>query len=258
MLDLTKRQEYILSLIIREYVHVPPPVGSKALVDRYSLDVTAATVRKDMAALEEAGTSAEHRATGNAALALAVNQLQAALATARPYQAELAAIGELAQQDPELAAEIEAAQGALAARAESGVPTVAELRIAFPPVARAVVAASRAEQAAEAVAPGSEGEAAPGWLDQAMLKLSELVSVRPVGEDVEGEDAAARVARAEAMLGRSDLAGAMAELEGLSGKPAEAAAGWLADAKARLAAEAALAALQSAAVARLAPTGAGG
>lgn len=55
MLDLTKRQEYILSLIIREYVHVPTPVGSKALVDRYSLDVSSATVRNDMAALEEAG-----------------------------------------------------------------------------------------------------------------------------------------------------------------------------------------------------------
>ncbi|GIK98623.1 MAG: hypothetical protein BroJett029_28320 [Alphaproteobacteria bacterium] len=211
-----------------------------------------------VAALEEAGASAERRATGNAALALAVNQLQAALAAARPFQAELAAIGELAQQDPELAAEIEAVQGALAGRAESGVPTVADLRIAFPPVARAVVAASRAEQAADAVAPGNEGEAAPGWLDQAMLKLSELVSVRPVGEDVAGEDAAARVARAEAMLGRSDLAGAVAELEGLDGRPAEAAAGWLADARARLAAEAALAALQAAVVARLAPTGAGG
>jgi hypothetical protein len=91
-----------------------------------------------------------------------------------------------------------------------------------------------------------------------MLKLSELVSVRPVGEDVEGDDAAARVARAEAVLAKGDLAGAVAELEGLTGQAAEAAAPWLADARARLDAEAALAALQSIAVARLAPAGSGG
>lgn len=55
VLELTKRQETILSLIIREYVNVPTPVGSKALVDRYQLDVSPATVRNDMAVLEEAG-----------------------------------------------------------------------------------------------------------------------------------------------------------------------------------------------------------
>lgn len=233
--------------------------GFEAWIATMESRITAAeSLEPRVAALEEAGVSAEHRATGNAALAMAVNQLQAALATARPFQAELAALAELARQDSAVAPELEQAQAALAPHAETGVPTVAELRIAFPPVARAVVAASRAEQAADAVSPGDDGEAAPGWLDQAILKLSQLVSVRPVGEDVAGEDAAARTARAEAMLGRGDLAGAVAELDGLSGKPAEAAAGWLADAKARLAAEAALATLQSAVVARLAPTGAGG
>lgn len=55
MLDLTKRQEYILSLIIREYVRAANPVGSKTLVERYNLDVSSATVRNDMAALEDAG-----------------------------------------------------------------------------------------------------------------------------------------------------------------------------------------------------------
>ena len=91
-----------------------------------------------------------------------------------------------------------------------------------------------------------------------MLKLSELVSVRPVGEDVAGDDAAARVARAEAVLARSDLAGAVAELDGLGGEAAASAAPWLGDARARLDAETALAALQSLAVARLAPAGSGG
>jgi len=52
---LTRRQESILSLIVREYVHTPTPVSSKALVESYGLDVSSATVRNDMAVLEEEG-----------------------------------------------------------------------------------------------------------------------------------------------------------------------------------------------------------
>jgi heat-inducible transcriptional repressor len=62
---LTKRQEYILGLIVREYVSVPNPVGSKALVERYGLDVSSATVRNDMARLEEEGLiAAPHTSAG--------------------------------------------------------------------------------------------------------------------------------------------------------------------------------------------------
>jgi hypothetical protein len=69
--------------------------------------------------------------------------------------------------------------------------------------------------------------------------------------DVVGDDAGARVARAEVRLAEGALAAAVAELEGLSGAPATAAAGWLDDARARLAADQAVAALQAAAVTRL-------
>ncbi len=55
MPELTERQEYILSLIVREYVRDAQPVGSKALVERFDLDVSSATVRNEMAALEEHG-----------------------------------------------------------------------------------------------------------------------------------------------------------------------------------------------------------
>lgn len=55
MTELTKRQETILSLIVREYVRVPAPVSSKMLVEGYDLSVSSATVRNDMAALEEQG-----------------------------------------------------------------------------------------------------------------------------------------------------------------------------------------------------------
>ncbi|HEC22069.1 MAG TPA: heat-inducible transcription repressor HrcA, partial [Chloroflexi bacterium] len=62
---LTRRQEYILGLIVREYVKKPLPVSSKALVERYRLNVSSATVRNDMAALEELGLiTAPHTSAG--------------------------------------------------------------------------------------------------------------------------------------------------------------------------------------------------
>ena len=52
---LTERQETILALVVHEYIERARPVGSKRLVDRYSLGVSSATVRNDMAALTETG-----------------------------------------------------------------------------------------------------------------------------------------------------------------------------------------------------------
>jgi heat-inducible transcriptional repressor len=62
---LSQRQEYVLGLIIREYVKAANPVGSKALVDGYELNVSSATVRNDMVALEDEGLiHAPHTSAG--------------------------------------------------------------------------------------------------------------------------------------------------------------------------------------------------
>jgi heat-inducible transcriptional repressor len=53
--DLSSRQEFFLGLIVREYVHGAQPVGSRTLVERFSLEFSPATVRNEMAALTEAG-----------------------------------------------------------------------------------------------------------------------------------------------------------------------------------------------------------
>jgi heat-inducible transcriptional repressor len=53
--ELTERQEYLLGLVVREYVTTPKPIGSKALVEKYGLNVSSATVRNDLAVLEELG-----------------------------------------------------------------------------------------------------------------------------------------------------------------------------------------------------------
>ena len=57
------------------------------------------------------------------------------------------------------------------------------------------------------------GDDDAGWWDRLMGRVSELVTVRPVGEDVEGDSPAARVARAEAHIASGDLASAVNELD---------------------------------------------
>ena len=49
------RRLAVLRAIVQDYVSTQEPVGSKALVDRHRLGVSPATVRNDMAALEEEG-----------------------------------------------------------------------------------------------------------------------------------------------------------------------------------------------------------
>jgi heat-inducible transcriptional repressor len=52
---LDERKLDVLRAIVEDYVATHEPVGSKALVDRHNLGVSPATVRNDMAALEEEG-----------------------------------------------------------------------------------------------------------------------------------------------------------------------------------------------------------
>ena len=52
---LAERQRRILRAVVHEYIRTAAPVASEALVRRYRLGVSSATVRNDLAALEEAG-----------------------------------------------------------------------------------------------------------------------------------------------------------------------------------------------------------
>ncbi|MGD1993567.1 MAG: heat-inducible transcriptional repressor HrcA [Anaerolineae bacterium] len=53
--QLTSRQQMLLGLVVREYVYSVSPVGSRTLVEKYGLDVSPATVRNDLARMEELG-----------------------------------------------------------------------------------------------------------------------------------------------------------------------------------------------------------
>ena len=55
MSQLTERQEHLLGLMVRSYIEQGEPVGSEKLVQRYDLDVSSATVRNELAVLDELG-----------------------------------------------------------------------------------------------------------------------------------------------------------------------------------------------------------
>lgn len=152
-------------------------------------------------------------------LLLAALQLRDALQGSGPYAQPLGMLKNLAEDDPALAGVIEP----LERRASAGLPGLAELQARFPDVARRIAA----------IEIGQEGD---GWTSGVLRRLSEAVNLRPVG-NVEGDAATAVAARAEVKLNDGDLAGAVAEVNTLDGAAAEAAASWLSDAEARLAAE---------------------
>ena len=63
MLD--DRKLDVLRAIVEDYVATQEPVGSKALVERHNLGVSPATIRNDMAALEDEGYIAQpHTSAG--------------------------------------------------------------------------------------------------------------------------------------------------------------------------------------------------
>jgi heat-inducible transcriptional repressor len=63
--ELTRRQEEILSLIVRAHTQSPEPVSSKFLVETFNLAVSTATIRNEMALLEEFGyIAAPHTSAG--------------------------------------------------------------------------------------------------------------------------------------------------------------------------------------------------
>ncbi len=53
--NLTERRQFILKLVVQEFVATATPVASEALVRKYRLTFSSATVRNEMAALEELG-----------------------------------------------------------------------------------------------------------------------------------------------------------------------------------------------------------
>ncbi len=159
-------------------------------------------------------------------LILAAGQLRQALERGGPFATELKAVRAIVGED---AGTLGPPLAALSAYAEKGIATRAALKQRFEGVA------------GEAVRRGQAGSG-DDWWSRTLNRLMSLVVIRPVGEAA-GDTVPARVARAEARLAADDLAGALAALDGVSGPAAAVIDPWTSEARARLAAETASAAL---------------
>lgn len=201
--------------------------------DALSSDIARLSERMSGFASENA--AARQAAVTAPALLLAVSDLRAAVDAGEPFADPLAAVTALASDDGN-AAPFET----LRSYADSGVPTLARLKADFDDRAGAIVRAAAAPEGA-------------AWYDRALAEVMNAVTIRRTGEDVGGDTAAARVARAEARLADNDLNGAVQELVGLEGAAADVAAPWIEDARARIGVDRALAGLTSRALARVAP-----
>lgn len=189
------------------------------------LQATLETLTGEARTIREGGER-DRAETRRAEFLLAVGQLRDAALAGRGFAEELRVARGLAPENATpLIAQLAAQQ--------AGVETRASLARRFGPVANAVVAAARVEQAADTP-----------WLAEALERVQRYLSIRRVGE-VEGPSAAARVARAEARLAVDDLAGALAALDPPGPAWLAPAQDWMQAARARLALEAALARLAS-------------
>ncbi|MEZ5831910.1 MAG: uroporphyrinogen-III synthase [Dongiaceae bacterium] len=186
-----------------------------------------------------------------AALIVAVGELRSALAGDKSYSAELSTLSDLTQNDEVLRPRLKLIVDSLTPMAESGVPTLSQLAAGFP--STEIARSGEAELAGEVTD--------DNWLKRFWRGLghsiSEVITVRPTGPDVEGDDTLARLARAEAKLGEGDLSGAVAEVRDMTGLAAETAAEWLSQAEARLTIESAAAQLADLSTRELAPRAAG-
>lgn len=90
-----ERRLAVLRAIVQDYVDTSEPVGSKALLERHQLGVSAATIRNDMAALEDDGLiAAPHTSAGRIPTDAGYRLFVDRLAAIKPMsQAERRAIG---------------------------------------------------------------------------------------------------------------------------------------------------------------------
>ena len=54
-MKLSARKKKILQIVVDDYIDTAVPVSSKSITDKYMKDISSATVRSELAALEELG-----------------------------------------------------------------------------------------------------------------------------------------------------------------------------------------------------------
>lgn len=154
------------------------------------------------------------------------SQVQSALRTAQRLARLDAARAALDAGEP--LGPIDGAPQAVAAFADKRPPTEAALRLAFPQAAQAALAAT------------GEQPAGTTFGQRVLNRAQSLITIREGNKVLVGDPAAGLLADAGQKLDAGDLSAAVADVSQLTGPPAQALAGWLEQARALLAARAAL------------------
>lgn len=182
---------------------------SSSAADREGMGRAVERARADDPALQAVMGHVEPKDLGAAAMLLMLNEFRGNVGGGRPFQEDLALMQKLAGNDPELQASLQK----LAPYAKNGVLSSATLQGEFKGLAGDIVMAKL------------QGEDL-SVQEKALKRLDKLVKVRRI-DDIEGKSTDAVVARAQLMLDRGDVQGALHELQALEGAPAEAAAPWM-------------------------------
>ncbi|WP_043338373.1 COG4223 family protein [Belnapia moabensis] len=176
------------------------------------------TLGQRMAALEQAQQRLA-AIEGRTARLAAIDGLRGALTAGQPLGAALGRI----EQPPQ----------ALSRFAQSAPPTEASLRLSFEDAAKAARAASDAAQQ------GPDGTRA-GVVDSALSRLGGLVTVRRGDQVVWGDAAEAEIERARRALEAGDIEMSLQHIDKLPPQARQAMQGWADQARALIAARAAL------------------
>lgn len=218
---------------IEEAEKTQPGMDAEA---RKALAATVDDLSRRMRSVESAATKDTTTMERGRALVLAVAQLRETLRGSGPFERDLEALAAIGGDDAEVAKTV----AMLKPLAAKGLPSVAELRDRFDPVATAVSqAAGRAE--------------GNGWMSRTVDRLSSLVTVRRVDGKADDKSVDGVLTRAEMRLKEGDLGGAVRALDDLTGPAAASAQPWLTEARGRLAVDRALATLHGRAIAMLGP-----
>ena len=195
----------------------------RAVLEAALAEVSARLARFEVEATQQA--AADGRLV---TLVLATGELTAALGSSRPFAPALDALRGIAGEDPE----IESALVRLTPFAATGVPTLDGLSARFPEAANAIVRTTPATEDSD-------------WIDETVIKLSQLVTIRRTGGGIDAESLDGRLVEAETALNAGDLGRAIAIVGALMPAGAEAgiAKPWLRDARARAEADDTLAGL---------------
>lgn len=172
-------------------------------------------LKEQLSKLEERVMNSEKKETAKtedkrlSPVIISVVNLRERIEKSLSYESDLAMLKKISQGDDVLIGYINLLEKNLA----EGVPTSDELKSEFRTIAGKAVSSSKV------------GEQNDFW-NKALATLSESVTVRKVGADVEGETAEALIARAEANIKDGDFKRAVEKLKQIQGKAATILEPW--------------------------------